>query len=158
MINKNTFEMISPMMNHAYMMKSWFVEKLMPVEKKYNLKQTELSILIVLHLNPEIQTARDIENFCELKRGNISICVEKLFMRGLLEQQSVEGDRRLKKLVLTEKTSQILEECDNLIEFYINALLEGIDCEDLKKSRKIFDKMVENQAKINKNKNFWEVV
>lgn len=144
MITKELYEHISPMMNHAYMQKKWFEWQFKPICKEYGIKNSEFSILLALHLNPEIKTAVDIEKFSELKRGNISICVEILCHKDLLKQVPSENDRRFKTLVLTEKAGEILEKGDEIINEYCAHIFQGIPKENFCTCDKVFKKMTEN--------------
>ena len=146
MINCNFVEQITPLMNHIYMQKKWFDLQFKPISKKYGLKSTELSLLVLIHLNKKLQTASDIEKFTEMKRGNISLLVECLSCRGYLLQEAVEGDRRRKRLVLTEKSNKILEECDAITQVYLNNIFKGIPKDELEICMKVFNKMNENQT------------
>lgn len=144
MLNQELYEHISPMMNHAYMQKKWFEWQFKPMCKEHGIKYSEFSILLALHLNPEIKTAVDIEKFSELKRGNISICVDILCHKGFLKQVTSENDRRFKTLVLTEKANEILEKGDEIINEYCTHIFQGIPQEDFCTCNKVFTKMTEN--------------
>lgn len=144
MIEKKLYEHIEPMMNHAYMQKKWFEAQFKPICREYELKNSDLSVLLALHLNHSIKTAVDIEKFGELKRGNISLCVDTLCQRGYLQQQVDENDRRFKQLVVTSKADELLEKCDQIINSYCCYIYRGITKEEAENCDSVFRKMNEN--------------
>ena len=152
MIRKDLYEHISPMMNHAYMQKKWFEWKFKPLCKEYGLKNSEFSILLSLHLNPEIKSAVDIEKFSEMKRGNICICVEILCHKGYLKQMTSENDRRFKTLHLTEKANEILNKGDAIINEYCESLFSNIAKEDFEACDRVFEQMNINLKKLYERK------
>lgn len=140
-------EHVSPMMNYGYIQKTWLEKHFKPICKKFRLKMSDLSLILLLHINHEIHTAKDVSKFSDLKRGNISLIVEYLSCRGMIEQKSIEGDRRMKELVLTDKCDELLEEADEVLCFHLKTLFEGISEEDLDNCKKVFMKMYENLLK-----------
>lgn len=148
MIEKKLYEHIEPMMNHAYMQKKWFEAQFKPICREYELKNSDLSVLLALHLNHSIKTAVDIEKFGELKRGNISLCVDTLCQRGYLQQQVDENDRRFKQLVVTSKADELLEKCDQIINSYCCYIFRGITKEEAENCDSVFRKMNENLGEL----------
>ncbi len=148
MIRQDVYKSISPLMNHAYRQKKWFEKSFKPLCKKYGLKHSELSILIALHVNQEIKSAVDIEKFSELKRGNISVCIDVLCKRGFVKQVPVANDRRFKHLMLLEDAEVILEKADEVINYYANCLFEGITQEECAACNAVFHKMDDNLKKL----------
>lgn len=144
MVKKKLFEHIEPMMNHAYMQKKWFEAQFKPICREHELKNSELNVLLALHLNHSIKTAVDIEKFREMKRGNISVCVDILCQRGFIIQTIDENDRRFKRLKLTEKAEEILENCDEIINSYCSYIFRGVSKEEFEICDKVFKKMNEN--------------
>lgn len=144
MVEKKLYEHIEPMMNHAYMQKKWFEAQFKPICREYELKNSDLSVLLALHLNHSIKTAVDIEKFGELKRGNISLCVDTLCQRGYLQQQVDENDRRFKQLVVTSKADELLEKCDQIINSYSCYIFRGITKEEVENCDSVFRKMNKN--------------
>lgn len=144
---ENLIEHISSMMNFVNIQRLWMQRHLEPIAKKYKLKMSDLSLMLLLHINKELKTAKDIAMFSDLKRGNISLIVESLSCRGFIKQLAVEGDRRMKKLELTSKCDEILEECDEIMVKLFKLSLDGIEEEDLLRAREVFTKMYENIIK-----------
>ncbi len=147
MSTENLIEHISSMMNFVNIQRLWMQRHLEPIAKKYKLKMSDLSLMLLLHINKEIQTAKDVSKFSDLKRGNISLIVESLSCRGFIKQLAVQGDRRMKKLVLTSKCDEILKKCDEILLVLFKLMIEGIAEDELLGARQVFIKMYENIEK-----------
>ena len=89
-------------------------------------------------MNSKLKTAKEVEEFSELKRGIISITVESLCNSEYLTQITSEEDRRMKYLKLTEKAEPILKDCDEIISSYIEKLMEGISKEEMEICQRVF--------------------
>ncbi len=144
---ENLIEHISSMMNFVNIQRLWMQRHLEPIAKKNKLKMSDLSLMLLLHINKRIQTAKDVSNFSDLKRGNISLLVESLSCRGFIKQLAVEGDRRMKKLVLTSKCDEILNECDEVMVKLFKLSLDGIAEDELLRAKEVFFQMYKNIEK-----------
>lgn len=137
-------EQASTTMTFAYLQRAWMQRHLEVISKKYKLKMSDLNLMLLVHINKDVKTAKDVAKFSELKRGNISLIVESLSCRGFINQLSVEGDRRMKRLVLTPKCEEILKECDEKIIQLLKISLEGISAEEIQQAKQVFAKMYQN--------------
>ena len=81
-----------------------------PLLERRGLTQLEMDILLFLANNPEYDTARDIVEKRHLAKSHVSVGVDALAGRGLLERQLREGNRKTIHLRLTEKAGPIVEE------------------------------------------------
>lgn len=144
MICKDFFDHVKPMMNYSLIQKTWLRTNCEPICKKYKLKMSEYQILLLIHVNSDVQTAKDIEKFSEMKRANISILVEILCKKGFLIQEAIENDRRMKKLTLTKECDELIHDTDKIIDYLVINTFKDIDNEDLAICEKVFNKMYEN--------------
>lgn len=140
-------EQASSTMTFAYLQRTWMQRHLEVISKKYKLKMSDLNLMLLVHINKDVKTAKDVAKFSELKRGNISLIVESLSCRGFINQLSIEGDRRMKRLVLTPKCDEILKECDEMIIQLLKISMEGISIEEIHQARQVFLKMYQNITK-----------
>ena len=106
--------------------------------------QMALDILIFLTGNPELCTARDINRHQGFKENILAVNVNKLVSEGYLERQSVEGDRRKVRLVLTDKALPIAERGKRAQEEFDRLIREGITREELAVFAKCLEKAGEN--------------
>ena len=137
-------EQASSTMTFAYLQRAWMQRHLEVISKKYKLKMSDLNLMLLVHINKDVKTAKDVAKFSVLKRGNISLIVESLSCRGFINQLSVEGDRRMKRLVLTPKCEEILKECDEKIIQLLKISMEGISMEEIQQAKQVFTKMYQN--------------
>lgn len=131
----------------AVMQKEIFYARLKPVVKKYRMKKSEVILLFLLYLNPSLKTAKEICRISELKRGNVSILVEALTLRGFIRQETVLSDRRSRNLYLTDKANALIEEFEDEMEKMHNDMLAGISKEELELCTGVFKKISENVEK-----------
>lgn len=82
-------EQASSTMTFAYLQRAWMQRHLEVISKKYKLKMSDLNLMLLVHINKDVKTAKDVAKFSELKRGNISLIVESLSCRGFINQLSV---------------------------------------------------------------------
>lgn len=63
------------------------------VGKQYGLNLMEVSILLLLAGNPELNTAQKIVNFCYLSKSHVSTSLHTLELKGLIRRLT-EGQKR----------------------------------------------------------------
>ena len=80
-----------------------------PVCKKYQLSQTSFDVLMFLANNPECNTARDICEIRGIRTGIASVAVDLLVKSGYIQRQPDASDRRITRLILTEKSEEIVQ-------------------------------------------------
>lgn len=98
-----------------------------PLCEKLEMPQTALDILLYLANNPDHNSARDICRFRFLKPGIVSFHIERLVREGLLARSVAEDDRRVYRLVCTEKAAPIIEQGRALQMRFGRAITEGLD-------------------------------
>lgn len=147
MLHVGLLESVMPIMRFGYIQRTWIEKHVEIIAKKYKMKSSDLNLMYFLRLNKEIETAKDVAKYTDLKRGNISLIVEALSRRGYINQIAIEGDRRMKRLVLTPKCNEILEDLDEVVNTLMKILLDGFSKDDLENLRKNFRCMYENLEK-----------
>ena len=80
-----------------------------PVCKKYQLSQTSFDVLMFLANNPEYNTARDICEIRGIRTGIASVAIDLLVKSGYIQRQPDASDRRITRLILTEKSEEIVQ-------------------------------------------------
>ncbi|WWR17429.1 MarR family transcriptional regulator [Lachnospiraceae bacterium JLR.KK008] len=73
---------------------------------------------------------KDIEEFLEIKGSSVTSLIGNLERNGYLRRESLDSDRRYKKLVLTEQTLAIKDDITNRINEYMHSMFVGISEED----------------------------
>lgn len=87
---------------------------------------------------------RDIEKeFC-ITRSTVSRVLSLMEQKGLVERVGVEGDARLKRLVLTERSRRFVEKMHTNFEEAEAVLTKGFTAEELEEFFRLVEKMKEN--------------
>lgn len=84
---------------------------------------------------------KDLESVFDLKRSSISLMLNNMEKRGLIERMLVKEDGRLKKIVLTEKSIKIYEKISDAIDLIENKLSENITEEEVKVFQNVLNKI-----------------
>lgn len=115
-----------------------------PVCREWNLPQTALDILLFLANNPGYDTAMDICRIRGIKANLVSFHVEKLVQAGYLQREAVPGDRRRVKLLLTEKSRNVVEQGRVVQQSYREILTAHISPSDMEAFGRCMDTMRQN--------------
>ena len=119
-----------------------------PVCKKFQLNQTSFDVLMFLANNPKYNTARDICEIRGIRSGMASVAVDFLVKNGYLIRQADPDDRRIWRLLITEKSTEIILTGKQIQQEFGHQLTEGISEKDLKVYMEIAEKFKENILKI----------
>ena len=133
----------------AFFLRSRSMEKLYgglfaPLLERHGLTQLEMDILLFLANNPACDTARDIVEKRRLAKSHVSVGVEALTERGLLERLQQGGNRKTIHLRLTAAAAPIVEEGRAVQRGYAERLLAGFTEEDRRQLEHLMDRVAEN--------------
>ena len=115
-----------------------------PVCKKFQISQTSFDVLMFLANNPEYNTARDICEIRGIRTGIASVAVDLLVKNGYIQRQPDANDRRITRLILTEKSDQIVQEGRTIQHEFGAQLTAGISEDELAAYMKTAQKFKEN--------------
>ena len=115
-----------------------------PLLERHGLTQLEMDILLFLANNPACDTARDIVEKRRLAKSHVSVGVEALTERGLLERLQQGGNRKTIHLRLTEKAGPIVEEGREIQRQYGELLFAGFSQEDRQQLFTLLNRVAEN--------------
>ena len=87
---------------------------------------------------------KDIEEFLEIKGSSVTSLISNLERNGYLRRESLDSDRRYKKLVLTEQTLAIKEDITSRVNEYMHSMFAGIAEDDLEVFERVIMQMTEN--------------
>lgn len=87
---------------------------------------------------------RDLEKELNIRRSTATEILNVLERDGYIERQTVCGDKRLKKLVITQKTIDHGTKAMNHIQWLENTLSKGISSEDLETFYRVADQIKKN--------------
>lgn len=89
-------------------------------------------------------TQQDLANIANKNKASITHLIDNLEKRGLVYRQSDEGDRRNNLIFLTEDGRNMKESLSKIVKKTTKDFTSGIDKKDLKVSKKVLKKIVEN--------------
>ena len=75
---------------------------------------------------------RDIEKALHIRRSTAAVALNQMEADGFVVRENVDSDKRLKKIVPTEKLFSVHERVERRIQGFVNMMTKGIDGEDLK--------------------------
>lgn len=113
----------------------------LPICRKYGINQTCFDIILFCANNPEYNTARDICDVRGIKSGIVSVAVESLINNGFLESKCDAHDRRINRLIPTQKSNGLIEEGREMQRRFTKSLSNGITEEEFEVMRNITDKI-----------------
>lgn len=92
----------------------------------------QFRMLRVLHHNPELRVG-EVALALGIKTSSASLALDRLEAKGLLERRADPRDRRVTRLLLTERGSQVFEEAERISCAKLAKSLPGIDDEALER-------------------------
>lgn len=109
---------------------------------------TSIQGLILHYIIVESETRdifpKDLEEFLEIKGSSVTSLISNLERNGYLRRESLDSDRRYKKLVLTEQTLAIKDDITSRVNEYMHSMFAGISENDLEVFEKVILQMAEN--------------
>lgn len=112
--------------------------------RDYQMTLTEAVVISFLHNNPGKDTAADIVELRRLQKSNVSIAVEALHQRGMLDRRQDKEDRRKIHLSLTGEAKPVVEAVDRLQEEFRSVIFQGISMDEMECFNRINRKIREN--------------
>lgn len=90
---------------------------------------------------------RDVEEHLSIRRSSVTNLLSQMEKAGLIERHSVDGDGRLKRVVLTQKALDIHESIDLELKKIEIKLREGMSEEELDTLFRLLGKVKDNVEK-----------
>lgn len=87
---------------------------------------------------------RDIEKEFNLRGSTVTNMLNLMEKNGLIERKSVDGDRRLKRIVLTKKATEIQQLVNGDFEKLEKTISKGVDKKDIEVFLSVLDKINSN--------------
>ena len=91
--------------------------------------------------------AKDIEKNFDTRRASIAGMLQNMEKNGLIKRETVGGDARLRRIVLTDKALEIRKEVQKNIRKVEKQAMEGLTKEEVKKYVELTKKMSANLEK-----------
>lgn len=122
------------------------------INKRVNIELTSRQGMILQFLGIKTQLnedvfQRDIEEEFNIRRSTVTIILRGMEEKGLIKRESVKSDARLKKVLMTEKSINLMIQFEKAMNDIKEELTYGIDEEEMKAFRLTVDKMRNNLIK-----------
>lgn len=116
--------------------------------KKHQMNQNSYDLILFLSNNPTLNTAKDICEIRGVKKGIISVTIDRLVSEGYLLRENDPNDRRIQRLFLTKKSDPIVADGRLMQKQYFAAITAGLSEEELDLFETVTKKMKQNIIKL----------
>lgn len=90
---------------------------------------------------------KTIESEFNIRRSTVTTILQLMEKKGYIRRETVEGDARLKKIVLTAQGMETAARTESMIDDMERSLAEGIDEERLEVFCEVAEKLIANMNK-----------
>ena len=136
--------MLPPLFTRSRGLGKLYGQMFVPVLEQWMLTQLEADILLFLANTPAYDTARDIVERRYIAKSHVSMGVESLARRGLLQRDTRPGNRKTIHLRLTEAAEPIVEAGRAVQARYGQALLAGFTDRERETLMALLNRVAEN--------------
>lgn len=124
--------------------RAYFDETIKQIASNYSLKEMEYHVLAYLGQNSDKNTASEIVKSLRATKSHISITVQSLTKKGLVEQYYSIDNNKTIRLKLTEKGKHIYQESLAGFEDYLKQSSKGFDKEEIELFRSLVNRLYIN--------------
>lgn len=125
-------------------LKKLIEKKVEPIMQEYGLRPVELDILVFLHREKGIDTAKGIIQKKHLSKAHISKSIDNLRSKGYIDLSEDENDHRMIHIKLTDMSKEVV---NKVIAVYVECkdiMQRGISPEELEVVKRVISKMNQN--------------
>lgn len=97
------------MFNYGNFIKKIVEKAYLEMTRKYNLTNNEIAVVSYLSIS-EKDTASDIVNELLFSKSHVSLSVDSLVKKGLIEKVQDQQDKKISHLLLTEKADPMIND------------------------------------------------
>lgn len=116
-----------------------------PIKDTDNLSRSCKGIIVYLFdHSDEMICQKDIEKEFSIRKSTASSVISNMEEKGYVKRVSVEGDKRLKRIVLTEKANTITDHIKESQKYINEIITEGISVKEMDSFINTLDKMIYN--------------
>lgn len=103
------------------------------------------SVIRLIAMNPGRDIfQRDVEKEFGIRRSTVSVMLSSMESSGLIKREAVDYDARLKRLVLTPKTNELVSSVAKAFDEYDKVLMHGITDNEAEVFFRVLDKIAVN--------------
>ena len=125
-------------------LKKLISKKAEPVMEEYDLRSVELDILVFLHNEKNVDTAKGIIERKHLSKAHISKSIDNLRTGGFIQITEDEEDHRVLHIRLTDKSNEVIRKMSGVYAECRYIMMNGISEEELNIVKTVLRHMNEN--------------
>lgn len=110
-----------------------YLQMVSPVFKKHGLTFMEFTVLMFLHNNPQYNTASEIVKYRHLTKSHVSLAVQTLKQKNLIDCQYQGKDRRSIHLYVQENALEIIQDGALAQKEFRAVLHDGLNEEEIER-------------------------
>ena len=116
--------------------------------KDLGVTQARWSTMVALHRGGEGVTQRELAELMAIENPTLVRLLDNLEEQKLIERRPCEKDRRARRLHLTRRGEQFMDQLDSRAEGLRDQLLAGITDEELETCLNVFDRVLHNAEQV----------
>lgn len=128
----------------AWKSKKLYEKMFQSTASEIQLTQNEIDVLLFLHNNKQLDTAKDIADYRSLSKSMISKSVDSLIKRRYLSYKTDESDKRSIHLKLEPAANLDIQKLLKIQSNYFRILSNDITMEESQVLNRILDKLYKN--------------
>ena len=135
--------MTMEMFNYGNFIKKIVEKAYLEMTRKYNLTNNEIAVVSYLSIS-EKDTASDIVNELLFSKSHVSLSVDSLVKKGLIEKVQDQQDKKISHLLLTEKADPMINDLFLRKKEIEEIFFKGFTREEKTQFQMLIEKMVSN--------------
>ena len=135
--------MTMEMFNYGNFIKKIVEKAYLEMTRKYNLTNNEIAVVSYLSIS-EKDTASDIVNELLFSKSHVSLSVDSLVKKGLIEKVQDQQDKKISHLLLTEKADPMINDLCLRKKEIEEIFFKGFTREEKTQFQMLIEKMVSN--------------
>lgn len=121
-----------------------YIRMFEPVLARYGLTQMEMDLLLFLSNHPGYDTAAELVAVRHLSKSQVSVSVEDLVCRNLLERTPDAENRRMSHLKATAAADELVRAGRGCQRTFFNTLLRGVNEEERRQLTDVLRRVTDN--------------
>ena len=121
------------------------------VVRQWDLNDTAFQVIMFLANNPRFNTARDLCRMRGIKTGIASVAVEQLIQTGYLERKTDPSDRRIQRLYVTDKASELVRQGREVQKEFAGLIAGVLTPEEMEEYFRLTEKMMAKIDEMERN-------
>lgn len=138
-LNKNTL-----FLEFSWKLRKLYKKTFEELGEKFQLSQNEIDVLLFLHNNAPLDTARDIARYRAMSKSMISRSVTALEKKDYIYSEPDQEDKRCLHLRISSNARVLIEELSGAQKEFLGKLNENISREESRAVEIVLNKLHEN--------------